>query len=236
MFNVNEGLLQPTSFFAKHGRYCRQSSSSTSKAARQLKADPSDELNGEGMFVSDKRSPTVEPGNDNTAPIDLTAQDADFVLKGEFYFTREAFKRFVRSLNDAPPIKPKTEDDCKSYLQAYALAQHYDFEPLQNQVIDALQSFYGTYMIPITDIMYLIEHWGDKIDCFLASYLVAQAAFEMASNWEMYRANNQSIEELFASGKKVILEQLFQNAMLYMKSNAKGDPSKDRRSWRFANV
>lgn len=156
----------------------------------------------------------------------------DYVLRGHYCYTREAFAIFVRSLNEAPLLKPKDQLGCRALFQAYALGQQYDSETLQNQVIDSLQCFYIENAIPITDISYLIERWGDEVECFLAGYLIAQAGYEMGSDWPTYRCDNHEMGELFASGKKVIIEHLF--AAVAQNGKTSRDPAKDKRAWRFS--
>lgn len=241
-FNVNEGLLQSTSFFAKHGSPARKSKTVV-KPKREItphreitpKREVSEESQADrqqsaGLFRSGEREHTATAEESMT--IDLTMDDdADYVLKGFHFYTREAFAIFVRSLNDAPLVKPKDQQDCRALFQAYALAQQYDTESLQNQVIDTLQSYYVANAIPITDVMYIVEHWGEEIDCFLAAYLVAQAGFEMSQDWTNYRKDNCEIVDLFASGKNAILEQLFSAAV-----QSRKDPAKEKRAWRFSST
>lgn len=223
---MNKGLLQSTSFFQKERRLPKESSRPFAENTGRASVDSE---------ASDASERTVNL-EDDVNIIDLTINDADFVLKGKFFYTRDAFAIFVRSLNDAAPLKPKNGEDCRALFKAYAIAQQYDAEDLQNQVIGALQSFYSENTIPISDILYLIRHWGDTIDCFLAGYLVAQAAYEMASDWPNYRADNVDVVQLFGGRTKVITEQLFQAAMQYANSTEKQDPAKQKRAWRFEKL
>lgn len=226
IFNVNEGLLQSTSFFQKERRLPQKSSKPLAENMGRASVDSE---------ASDLSERTIHP-DESVNTIDLTIDDADFVLKGRFYYTRDAFAIFVRSLNDAAPFKPQNGDDRRSLFKAYALAQQYDAEVLQNQVISALQSFYAENTIPVSDVLYLIQHWGDTVECFLAGYLVAQAAYEMASDWPKYRADNEDVVQLFGGGTKIITEQLFQAAMQYANPAEKQDPAKQKRAWRFEKL
>lgn len=184
------------------------------------------------MFVSDGSERTVEPDND-IATVDLTNDDADYILRGRHCYTRDAFAIFVRSLNDAPLQKPRDQDDCRALFEAYALGQQYDTEILQNQVIDTLQSFYVGNTIPFSDIIYLVNYWGDEVECFLAAYLIAQAAYEMAIDYPRYRAENREIQELFSGRMRFVAEQLFSAVA---QSKTAKDPAKDKRAWRFGKV
>lgn len=104
---------------------------------------------------------------------------------------------------------------------------------MQNKVIDALQKFYALNTIPITDVIYAVQHWGDSVDSFLMAYLVAQTGYEMASDWAKYRGENKELVALFQSGHKVILEELFRAAMDHTKPNPSADPAKHKRNWRL---
>lgn len=228
-FNVNEGLLQSTSFLAKEKRNREADGDPPRKPSNENTRQSEDTR---ASYFSDTSERTIDP-NEEVPTIDLTTNGADFVLKGKFCYTREAFAIFVRSLNDALPRKPQNQEDCRALFEAYALAQEYDFEKLQNEVIEALQNFYIEHTIPATDILYLIEHWGDKAECFLAGYLIAQTAYEMASDWSTYSTNNRELKQLFAGGAGVIVEHLFQAVAQYVKPGKGEDPAKQKRFWRF---
>jgi len=228
MFKINEGLLQGTSFFAEHGRRPPRAS----VPVRQAPATPTTPPNQAGLFFDDVSEHTVD-SDDEAVTIDLTDSDADYELKGKFYYSRDAFNIFVRHLNEAPPITPKNQEGCWSLFKAYALAQHYNVELLQNHVIDALQKYYIQNTVPITDVIFAVQHWGDNVDCFLVSYLVAQAGYEIASDWASYRGDNVELVALFQSGNKGIIEELFRAAMDHTKPNPSADPAKYKRNWRL---
>ena len=194
--------------------------------------EPATPPNQSGLFFDNVLKCTVD-SDDDAVTIDLTDPDADYVLRGKFYYSRDAFNIFLRHLNDALPVTPKHQEDCWSLFKAYALAQHYNVELLQNHVIDALQKFYAQNTIPITDVVYAVQHWGDSVDCFLVGYLVAQTGFEMASDWAKYRGENKELVALFQSGNKVIIEELFRAAMDHSKPNPSADPAKHKRNWRL---
>jgi len=228
MFKINEGLLQGTSFFAEHGRRAPR----PVRQAPTTPATPTTPPNRSGLFFDNVSEHTVE-SDDEAVTVDLTDSDADYELKGKFYYSRDAFNIFVRHLNEAPPVTPKDQEGCWSLFKAYALAQHYSVELLQNQVIDALQKFYVQNTIPITDVIYAVQHWGDNVDCFLVSYLIAQAGYEIALDWARYRGDNHELVALFQSGNKGIIEELFRAAMDHTKPNPSADPAKHKRNWRL---
>lgn len=194
--------------------------------------EPTTPPNQSGLFFDNVSDYTVD-SDDDAVTINLTDPDADYELKDKFYYSRDAFNIFVRHLNDALPIAPKSQEECWSLFRAYALAQHYNVEELQNKVIDALQKFYALNTIPITDVIYAVQHWGDSVDSFLMAYLVAQTGYEMASDWAKYRGENKELVALFQSGHKVILEELFRAAMDHTKPNPSADPAKHKRNWRL---
>ena len=141
-FSIHTGLLQRTSFFAKEGqpkdkpdpKADRETPTSVHNSARDTTAEPS--------FFLPEREQTVNSEQDAPPIIDLVDANADFVLKGKFYFSRDAFNVFSMYLNDALPINPATSGDCEALFKTYALATRYDAGELQDQIIDSLQAYY----------------------------------------------------------------------------------------------
>lgn len=231
LFIVNEGLLQPTTFFAQHGK---PKPKTPSQPPQQPEPDPNAPRNAADIVFPDDESQHAAGEDERSSDVvDLTDENADYILRDKFYYSRDAFAILIRHLNDALPPTPNNQDECISLFKAYALAQRYRAEQLQNEIIDALQRFYLQTTIPVSDLIYLINHWGDEVDCFLAGYLIAQAAYEMACDWPKYRGENSEIMELFGSGRKVILERLFQAAMQYGKPTPSSDPARHKRDWRL---
>ena len=235
MFKINEGLLQGTSFFAEHGKPRPRLAGPPPPQAPPTPHQEPVTPNRSSLFFDDASEYTID-SDDRAATVDLTDSDADYELKGKFYFSRDAFNIFVRHLNEALPVTPKNQDDCEALFKAYALAQHYNVELLQNQIIDALQKFYAQNTIPVTDVIYAVQHWGDSVDCFLVAYLVAQAGYEMASDWPKYRADNRETTSLFRSGHNTIIEELFRASMEHTKPLPSADPAKHKRNWRLQTL
>lgn len=231
LFIVHKGSLEKTSFFDEHGKPKPKPPNQPTQPPGSV---PTPNQNtADFLFPDDESQYTTAQDDRSSETIDLTDEDADYILKGKFYYSRDAFTILIRHLNEALPRTPTNEDDCVSLFKAYALAQHYRADKLQNEIIDALQRFYSQTTIPISHLIYVVNHWGDSVDCFLVGYLVAQAAYEMATDWPRYRGENDEIRELFASGRKVILEQLFQAAMQYAKPSPTSDPARHKRDWRL---
>lgn len=226
MFPINEGFLQRTTFYAKHGPPKRHNP----KQKLLVRAErPSIQHDTSDSVFNKDRSQTIE---DENITIDLTDTDADYHLKGKFFYCREAFTLLLQHLHNAELELPKAQDGCKALFKAYALAIYYDIEPLQNDVIKTLQKYYTTNMIPITDLIYVIDHWGDNVDTNLANYIVAQVGFEMAQDWTRFRAENDEITDFLGGGNRVVIEEVFRAAMQHAKPQTSNDPAKDKRNWR----
>lgn len=226
MFNIHGELLQGTLFFAEHGEPPAKTLHRLQEKA-ETRGTPRSDV-ADRLFMNDD-------GNNNKTSniVDLTDEDAHYTLKGKFYYSRDAFDTLVGYLYRISPQTLRDQEDCTSLFKAYALAQHYEVYGLQNQIIDSLQQFYSKNIIPIGDILYVIDHWGDNVECFLMAYLIEQAAYEMAVDWNRYRSENEEVVALFSSGHKVILEQLFQASMKYAKPIPTADPARHKRDWRL---
>lgn len=228
VFHINIGLLHKSTFLAQHG--LPKARPSTAPPDVIAEREPSTPPSETSIFVDDASQFTV--GSDDERAIDLTHDDADYELKGQFYYTRDAFEIFLRHLHDALPVVPTNQNQCRSLLRAYALAARYEVCELQNHIIDVLQKYYLQYSIPITDLIFVIESWTSNAETRLVSYLIEQAAYEMASNWEKYQKDNGELEVLFAGDHKRIVKCLFQAAMQHAKPNSSADPAKDKRNYR----
>jgi len=226
-FYINEALLQSTTFYAKHGLPKRHD------IERPQSVVPAQQLSiqhdGSDLLFEKDRSQTVE--NDGVL-IDLTDSDADYKLKGKFFYCRKAFALFVDHLYNAEIATPKESDGCRALFKAYALATCYNIEALQNDIIKILQKYYTINMISITDLMYVIDHWGDKVNTNLASYLVAQVGFEMAQDWTRFRTENDELTDFLGSANRVVIEEVFRAAMQHAKPQSSNDPAKNKRNWR----
>lgn len=229
VFHVNEGFLQRTTFYAKHGPPRRHD---LERPTRPTTQDRYTETRTEdpALFFSEGRSQTID--DEENGPIDLTDTDADYELTGKFYYCRDAFAIFIRHLHNAEPETPKDQVECRALFKAYALATYYDLEDLQNDIIKTLQRYYMSHMVPITDLMYVIDHWGDNVNTNLAAYLVAQTGFEMAQDWIRYRAENDETGIFLTSKNGVVIEEVFRAAMQHAKPQSSNDPAKNKRDWR----
>lgn len=129
-FNVNEDILRAISFFAKHGHPTWNANAPENRDQERGRnvTTMTDNSQIEALV-----SPAISEGpisERNFDIVDLTNDKADYVLRGHHFYTREAFAIFVRSLNEAPLLKPKDTEECRTLFQAYALGQQYDNERL----------------------------------------------------------------------------------------------------------
>lgn len=234
LFKINEGFLQGTSFFAEHGppKAHREKPTAHTLPIRAVPEHGNEQgVHAEELLFNDNE--TIDSDADDIVTVDLTDDDADYVLRGKFYYTRDAFAILIGHLHEALPKAPKDHDGCNALFRAYALAQYYQVDLLQNHIIDALQKYYSYTTIPISDVVYLINHWGDNVNYLLAGYVVAQTGFEWAQNWAEYRKENPNIVDLLASPHKTIIEALIQASMQYTKVTPTADPAKHKRDWRL---
>lgn len=169
--------------------------------------------------------------NDDGELIDLTDNDSDYELKGRFFYCRKAFELFIRHLHNAELMVPSDQLGCQSLFQAYALAETYDLNSLQDAIIRKLQVYYREYTIPITDLIYVINNWPANMKNNLLSYLMAQVGFEMATGRVGYLSTNKEVEKLFSSNNPSIIEHLFQAVLQHAKPEKSADPSKATRRW-----
>lgn len=220
VFFVHEGLLRPTTFFAKHGH---------SRREHPDVAQERDQDDEHTMFVNEGQNEALRATNNS---IDLTNPDADYELKDKFFYRRDAFDVFVSHLSGATLKTPQSQEECTTLFRTFALGQEYGVSDLQNNVIEALQKYYLGHTIPITDLIWVVDRFGDDPTVKLVSYLIAQSGYDMGCKWQRYENENPELDLLLASGKKRVLKKLFEACAIHAVPAKNGDPARSKNNWR----
>ena len=115
--------------------------------------------------------------------------------------TRKAFRMVLNSLNNGPPSLPESNEDCKFSLQAYLLAEKYNWDPLQNDIVDCFRIYHTKVTVNLDHLMWMVESAGDNTALPMTAYLVQQTAYEIANERiEKYAGNNKNFESFMLKG------------------------------------
>ena len=157
-----------------------------------------------------------------------------FRLKGNLH-TWQSFLMILNSLHEAPLRLPEGNEDCKFFLQAYLLAEKYNWDRLQNDIVDCFRKYHTKFTVNLDHLMWMVENTGDNTALPMTAYLVQQIAYEIADEGiEKYAQNNKSFENFMVEGDRVVRYELVK--AIAHRATAAGrraaDPAtSDKHSW-----
>lgn len=101
-----------------------------------------------------------------------------------------AFELVIGWVYNETPAHPTGSAECKTYIQAYMLAEEIGALGLQDILLDCIRGYHKTNKVSFTDhVLYLVNRQGEDVDHGLIRYLVDQLAYNLiCSSTEEYAA------------------------------------------------
>lgn len=225
-FLVNEGYSQTTSFFAKHGPPKRHSANPLENQTLPRHRSPTVDSTGSDLFFPEQT--TQPPQEAVESSVDLTDTDADFELRGQFFYCRSTFVLFVDYLHGKDLKMPEDEDACECLFKLYALAQYYDVRSLRTAIIQKLQSYYVKNQIPLTHVIFIANNWPNDAETGLSTYLIAQFAYELAISRKEGRSIGEEMAVLFTDANIGLARRILEVVLQYANPGDSVDPAKNK--------